>query len=86
MHSLLGEQAGRLQELLQGTIRLEYQMLQEERDGKRPTLYSHAQLQEGLAILHAHLDDGRWTMDEYGNWRYPWRFDTQHQEWVCDVP
>jgi hypothetical protein len=86
MHSLLGDQAGRLQELLQGTIRLEYQMLQEERDGKRPTLYSHAQLQEGLAILHAHLDDGRWTMDEYGNWRYPWRFDTQHQEWVCDVP
>jgi hypothetical protein len=86
MQTLLGDQAGRLQELVQGTIRLECRILQEELAGKRPTLYSPEQLQEGLAILHAHLDDGRWTMDEYGDWRYAWRFDTQHQQWVCDVP
>jgi hypothetical protein len=86
MQSLLGDQAGRLQELVQGTIRLECQILHEELDGKRPTLYSREQLQEGLAILHAHLGAGRWTMDEYGNWRYSWRFDTQYQQWVCDVP
>ena len=85
MQSLLGDQSGRLQELVQGTIRLEYNLLQEELDGKRPTLYSYEQLQEGLAILHTHLSDARWTMDEYGHWRYPWRFDTQHQQWVCDV-
>ena len=85
MHSLLGDQAGRLQELVQGTIRLECQILQEELDNKRPTFYSREQLQEGLAILHAHLRDGRWAMDEYGNWRHPWRFDMQHQQWVCDV-
>ena len=86
MQTLLGDQAGRLQELVQGTIRLECRILQEELAGKRPTLYSPEQLQEGLAILHAHLDAGRWTMDEYGDWRYAWRFDTQHQQWVCDVP
>ena len=86
MQSLLGDQAGRLQELVQGTIRLECHLLQEELAGKQPTLYSREQLQEGLAILQAHLGDGRWTMDESGNWRYPWRFDTPHQQWVCDVP
>jgi len=85
MHSLLGDQAGRVQELIQGTIRLECQLLQEELDGKRPTFYSREQLQEGLAILHTHLRDGRWAMDEYGNWRHSWRFDMQHQQWVCDV-
>ena len=67
-------------------MRLEGQILQEELDGKRPTLYSYEQLQEGLAILHTHLGDGRWSMDEYGNWRYPWRFDAQCQQWLCDVP
>lgn len=83
MHSLLGDQAGRLQELVQGTIRLECQILQAELDGKRPTFYSREQLQEGLAILHAHLRDGRWAMDDYGHWRHPWRFDVQHQQWIC---
>ena len=85
MHSLLGDQAGRLQELVQGTMRLECQILQEELDGKRPTFYSREQLQEGLALLHTQLRDGRWAMDEYGNWRHPWRFDMQHQQWVCAV-
>ena len=85
MHSLLGDQAGRVQELVQGTLRLECQILQEELDGQRPTFYSREQLQEGLTILHTHLRDGRWAMDEYGNWRHPWRFNTEHQQWVCDV-
>ena len=40
---------------------------------------------EGLAVLHAHLHDGRWAMDEAGNWLHPWRFDTPHQQWVCDA-
>jgi len=85
MQSLLGDQAGRVQELVQGTIRLECQLLQAALDGKLPTFYSREQLQEGLALLHAHLRDGRWAMDEYGNWLYPWRFDTPHQQWVCDA-
>ena len=86
MQGLLGDQAGRLQELVQGTIRLECHILQEELDGRRPTLYSREQLQQGLATLQTHLRDGRWSMHEYGDWRYPWRFNTQHQQWVCDVP
>lgn len=85
MQSVLGDQAGRLQYLVEGTLRLECQLLQEELDGKRRSFYTRAQLQEGLAILHAQLCDGRWAMDEYGNWRHPWRFDTQRQHWVCDT-
>jgi len=82
MQSLLGDQAGRVQELVEGTIRLECHLLQEELDGTRPTLYSREQLQEGLAILHPQLHEGRWSMDEAGNWRHAWRFDTQQQQWV----
>jgi len=67
-----------------GTLRLECQLLQEELDNRRPTFYSREQLQEGLRIMQAQLHDGRWTMDETGNWRYPWRFDVEQQQWVCN--
>jgi hypothetical protein len=85
MQALLGSDAGRLQELVQGTLRLEYQLLQEELDGSRHTFYSRDQLQQGLSILHEQLQDGRWTMDETGQWIHSWRFDDQRQQWVCDV-
>lgn len=85
MQVLLGPDAGRLQELVQGTLRLEYQLLQEEWDGSRHTFYSRDQLQQGLSILHEQLQDGRWTMDETGQWMHPWRFDDRRQQWVCDV-
>jgi hypothetical protein len=85
MRELLGDEAYRLRELVQGTLRLECQLLQEELDGKRPTFYSREQLQEGLRIMQAQLRDGRWAMDETGNWRYPWRFDAEQQQWLCSV-
>jgi hypothetical protein len=85
MRGLLGDDAGRLRELVQGTLRLECQLLQEEVDGKRPTFYSREQLQEGLDIMQAHLHDGRWAMDEAGNWLYPWCFDAEQEQWVCRV-
>ncbi|GIX48391.1 MAG: hypothetical protein KatS3mg131_2602 [Candidatus Tectimicrobiota bacterium] len=86
MRRLLGSEAGRLRELIEGTLRLECQLLQEELEGKRPTFYSRAQLEEGLRIFHAQLQSGRWAMDEAGHWRHPWRFDAARQQWVCDVP
>jgi hypothetical protein len=86
MHTVLGEQAGRLQHLVEGTLRLESQLLQEELAGTRPTLYSREQLQEGLTIFHTHLHDGRWAMDEQGNWQHPWLFDDKQQQWVCSLP
>lgn len=85
MQSLLGDQPWRLRELVTGTLRLECQLLQEELDGRRPTFYSREQLQAGLAILHTHLHDGRWTMRDDGTWQYPWRFDPQQQQWVCQT-
>jgi hypothetical protein len=85
MRDVLGEDAGRLHALIEGTLRLECQLLQEELDGKRPTFYSREQLQQGLQIMHGQLRDGRWAMDERGNWRHPWRFDPQQQQWFCQV-
>ena len=85
MRDVLGNEAGRLQDLIQGTLRLEGQLLQEELDGKRPTFYTPAQLQEGLRILHTQLQDGRWSMDDAGNWCHPWSFDTALQQWVCRI-
>jgi hypothetical protein len=85
MHDVLGDDAGRLQHLVEGTLRLEGQLLLEELDGKRSTFYSREQLQEGLRIIHTHLQDGRWAMDDSGNWRHPWCFDVAQQQWVCRV-
>ena len=85
MQQLLGADAGRLQPLVEGTLRLEAQLLQEERDGRRPTFYTPQQLQDGLRILHTHLSDGRWAMDAAGQWRHAWRFDTGQQQWISAV-
>jgi hypothetical protein len=85
MHDVLGDNAGRLQPLVEGTLRLERQLLLEELEGKRSTFYSREQLQEGLRIIHTHLQDGRWAMDDSGNWRHSWCFDVTQQQWVCRV-
>jgi hypothetical protein len=85
MQSLLGPEAWRLRDLVTGTLRLEYKLLQEERDGSRPTFYTREQLQAGLRILHAHLCDDRWTMNEAGQWAHVWRFDDERQTWLCSV-
>ncbi|MCZ6874791.1 MAG: hypothetical protein O7G88_14895 [bacterium] len=85
MQQLLGADAGRLQQLVEGSLRLEGQLLQEEFEGRRPTFYTPKQLQEGLHILHTHLRDGRWAMDDAGQWRYAWRFDAGQQQWVSEL-
>jgi hypothetical protein len=85
MQDVLGDEAGRLQPLVEGTLRLECQLLQEELEGKRSTFYSREQLQEGLGIIHTHLQDGRWAMDDSGRWRHLWFFDAAQQQWVCRV-
>ena len=81
MQGLLGHEAYRLQDLVQGTLRLECQLLQEELDGRRPTFYTREQLQDGLRIMQAQLSDGRWAMDEAGTWRHAWRFDPAREQW-----
>jgi len=81
MQVLLGDGAHRLQDLVQGTLRLECQLLQEELDGGRPTFYTREQLQDGLRVMQAQLCDGRWAMDEAGRWRHAWRFDPARDQW-----
>ena len=85
MQQLLGSDVGRLEALVEGTLRLECQLLQEELDQKRPTFYTPDQLQDGLRIMHAQLRDGRWAMDDAGRWRHPWHFDTDRQQWISGV-
>ena len=85
MQAQLGSDSGRMQSLMTGTLRLERQLLQEELAGSRHTFYTPDQLQQGLAILDQHLQDGRWTMDDAGQWIYPWHFDDQRQQWVCNT-
>jgi hypothetical protein len=85
MQQVLGADADRIRELVPGTLRLECQLLQEELDGKRPTFYSREQLQEGLRIMHTQLQDGRWTMDEAGNWCHAWCFDPAQQQWISNA-
>lgn len=82
MQALLGDAAHRLQDLVQGTLRLEGQLLQEELDGARPTFYTREQLQDGLRIIQAQLGDDRWAMDEAGKWLHAWRFDATRDQWV----
>jgi hypothetical protein len=83
MRDVLGDEAGRLQHLVEGTLRLECQLLQEELSGKRATFYSREQLQAGLRIMQTQLQDGRWAMDDGGEWRHPWSFDVEQQQWIC---
>ncbi len=81
MQAQLGDDIHRLQDLVQGTLRLECQLLQEELDGGRPTFYTREQLQDGLRIMQAQLHEGRWAMDEAGRWQHAWRFDPTRDQW-----
>ncbi len=86
MRRLLGDQSWRLRDLVEGTLRLECRLLQDELAGTRPGFYTREQLQSGLAILHAHLQDRRWSMTDAGtSWQHRWTFDDPHEQWVSDV-
>ena len=85
MRRLLGDQSWRLRDLVEGTLRLECQLLQDELAGTRPGFYTREQLQSGLVILQSHLQDRRWSMTDAGDWQYRWYFDANHQQWVCDA-
>ena len=85
MRRLLGDQSWRLRDLVEGTLRLECRLLQEELDGSRSGFYTRDQLQSGLAILQSQLQDRRWSMTDAGKWRHRWYFDATQQQWVCEV-
>lgn len=80
MRKLLGEDAGRLQDLVDGTIRLECRLLEEQKASSSP-LWTHEQIEEGLTIFQENLD-GRWAMDDKGILTTPWHFDQTHQRWT----
>ena len=85
MRRLLGDQSWRLRDLVEGTLRLECRLLQDELAGTRPGFYTREQLESSLAILQSHLQDRRWSMTESGAWQHRWYFDAHHQQWVCDA-
>ena len=85
MRRLLGDQSWRLRDLVEGTLRLERRLLQDELAGGRPGFYTREQLESGLTILQSHLQDRRWAMTDGGDWQYRWSFSPHHQQWGCDV-
>ena len=85
MRRLLGDRSWRLRDLVEGTLRLERRLLQDELAGTRPGFYTREQLQDGLAILQSHLHDRRWSMNDAGDWKHRWFFDAARQQWVCDA-
>ena len=64
MRRLLGDRSWRLRDLVEGTLRLERRLLQDELAGGRPGFYTREQLESGLAILQSHLQDRRWSMTD----------------------
>ena len=85
LRRLLDDQSWRLRDLVEGTLRLECWLLQDELAGTRPSFYTHEQLQSGLAILKSHLQDRRWSMTDAGDWQHRWSCDNCQQQWVCDA-
>ena len=70
MQKQLGSEAGRLQGLIEGTIRLELKLMQEAlHDPSSP--WTPEQLQEGIGVMKEHLD-GRWRLDESGQLLNSW--------------
>lgn len=61
------------QELIEGTIRLEIEILRTEEASGR-TNYDPSQIRAGLDLLQNNLD-GRWAVDGNGDWLHRWRAD-----------
>jgi hypothetical protein len=72
MRQALGDQAGRMAPLIEGTIRLELQLLREALADPTRRGYTRGQLESGIRVLESNLD-GRWRMDDSGRWLRDWR-------------
>ncbi len=79
MKKQLKEQTYRLQHLIEGTLRLEIQLLTEQLEQHSP-LWNKKQLETGIKLLSQHLD-GRWKLDEQGDFIHPWFFDHSLGNW-----
>lgn len=73
-------QAGRLHDWIEGTIRLEMQLLREQLEGTSLTFFTQEQIQAGLKLYQKHLD-GRWAINEEGQLQVEWSFDQCAGKW-----
>lgn len=85
MRKQLGSNAGALRGLVDGTIRLELQLLNELRTQLDQSLFTLAQLDKGIACLQRNLD-GRWDIDDHGNLLRKWQFDHNRSQWYPSEP
>ena len=82
MRKALGGDAGRLHNLVEGAISFEIRLLEEELEGRHGTSrFGADQLEQGVRVLRRHLD-GRWSLDEKGEWRARWTFDQKASRWA----
>jgi hypothetical protein len=71
-----------LQDVVEGTIRLECALLEEQQNGTRPTWMTPEQIEHGLAIYKRHLD-GRWAIGDHGSFVHTWSYDHLAGKWAC---
>ena len=79
MKKQLKKETFRLEGLIEGTIRLEIQLLKEQLTSPYP--WTKEQLLEGITIFEQNLD-GRWHIDKNGELTKTWFFDHQTQNWT----
>jgi len=78
MRQALGGEAWRMRQLVEGVLRLELRLLEEEEG--LSLLLDRQQRQEGVRILQENLD-GRWRMNDEGELLTPWHFDPPSNRW-----
>ena len=79
MSKRLGSNTNKLKDLIEGTIRLELQLLREEQKNKA-SLFLPSQLNEGISILEKELD-GRWEIGDDGKLLTTWKFNESKHRW-----
>ncbi|TNE48850.1 MAG: hypothetical protein EP343_13255 [Deltaproteobacteria bacterium] len=80
MRKRLGAQASDLQGLVEGTLRLEIRLLEEQLEHPS-SFFTKEQLIQGIERYRQHLD-GRWRLNESGELTHPWRFDHEARRWT----
>ncbi len=84
MRKVLGPKAHLMNQLIEGTIRLEIQLLREELKNVPKSFFKAEQLEAGLAVYQKNLD-GRWKMDGDGQLVHKWTWDEKTSRWICQI-
>jgi len=74
------QEPGALKDLIEGTIRLELQLLREQRDSGA-SFYPSLSGFKRIALFERHLESGRWKLNDDGELTAPWAYDEAVGRW-----